>query len=57
VENFEGKRLRMCVAGVLVDVVPVSREQEFHAGEKERRQPHPVGFKKQWVQETSGKKP
>jgi hypothetical protein len=56
VVNFEGKKLPMCVAGLIGNVVLVCREDEFRAAEKERRQPRSVGFKKKWVHEISSHK-
>jgi hypothetical protein len=53
VVNFEGKKLPMRVAGLIGDVVLICREEEFMAAKKEKREPRSVGFKKQWIIETS----
>jgi hypothetical protein len=46
VVNFEGKKLPMCVAGLIGDVVLICREGEMRAAEEEGRKPRSVGVKK-----------
>jgi hypothetical protein len=56
VVNFERTKLPMRVAGLIGDVVLVCREEEFRTAEKEGRKPRSVGFKKQWILESSNRK-